>query len=244
MRQPEPCALTLQEKLELELSNAIAQGIFAPGEKIPTEHELAASHGVSRVTVRGALKRLVERGLLVKRQGKGTYVRPSAHVESTLSTGSFTETCLEAGCMPSTRIVGSTVRTADEGTSKILELDERSEGKVMEIRRLRLVDGAPCIVEDDTIPWRFSFLLETPLENRSLFSLLEEEGGCAIAGFEDQFGITSATAELAELLEIKRGDPVLEVTETVVDMDGRTLYMNRQFIATERYTYAVRSFKK
>ena len=171
------CALTLQERVEADLLDRIQHGTYAPGEKIPSEHELSALYGVSRVTVRIALSRLVEKGYLVKRQGRGAFVRPTVHVESTLTSGSFTETCIKTGCAPSTRIICCETRAASPQIKQMLNTDD---DQLIEIRRLRLVDGVPCIVEFDYFPLAYRFLLETPLEDRSLFSTIAEHCGTEV----------------------------------------------------------------
>lgn len=241
MAPKDSCALTLQERVEADLLDRIQHGTYAPGEKIPSEHELSAAYGVSRVTVRIALSRLVEKGYLVKRQGRGAFVKPTVHVESTLTSGSFTETCIKMGCAPSTRIICAGERPASPDIAALLGTDD---GTLVEIRRLRLVDGVPCIVEFDYFPPSYRFLLDTPLEDRSLFSTIAERRGIEVGGFEDRFGIEPASDELATLLGVETGLPLLKVTETVLDLSGSATYVNLQFIATDRYTYAVGSRKR
>ena len=82
-------AFTLQEQLRADLSRKIEDGIYKPGDRLPSESELVEAYGVSRVTVRAALGMLVDEGVLVKRRGKGTFVRPTTIVESALTSGSW-----------------------------------------------------------------------------------------------------------------------------------------------------------
>ena len=84
--------LTLQEQLRADLLQQIENGTYAPGDQLPTESELVEAYGVSRVTVRAALAMLVEEGVLVKRRGKGTFVRPTTLVETALTSGRSTPT--------------------------------------------------------------------------------------------------------------------------------------------------------
>lgn len=240
MRAKDPSPLTLQEKIRASLLDKIETGIYRPGDQIPSENELSESYGVSRVTVRAALNRLTEEGILLKRQGKGTFVKPTVHVESTLGSGSFTETCLKLGHRPSTHILHLGTR---EPGPVLSELYGEDASTVIELHRLRGVDGVPCILERDYFPRTFDFLFEVELEDRSLFELVERHRGAKVAGFEDRFGIAIADEGVAALLEVDPGTPLLEVTESVAGIDGGTLYVNRQLIATERYTYVVGSTK-
>ena len=77
-------AVTLQEQLYLELLEGIKKGKYKPGERIPAEMQLSQMYEVSRVTVRKALDQLVKDNILIKKHGKGTFVRIPAHVENVL----------------------------------------------------------------------------------------------------------------------------------------------------------------
>lgn len=235
VRAKDSCALTLQERLRADLLGKIERGELAPGEQLPSENDLAESYGVSRVTVRAALNRLAQENVLVKRQGKGSFVKPVMHIESTLTSGSFTQNCIKMGCVPTTHVVFAGRHTCDSDVSRLLPGYE----EIVELRRVRSVDGRPCILECDYFPPTHQYLLTMELENRSLFEILERERGVRIAGFEDQFRIVTASDSLAALLELKPGVPVLEVLEQMLGPSGELIYVNRQLIATDRYTYAV-----
>lgn len=233
--------LTLQEQLRADLLQQIENGTYAPGDQLPTESELVEAYGVSRVTVRAALAMLVEEGVLVKRRGKGTFVRPTTLVETALTSGSFTETCLEMGLEPATRIIQAREIDANPAVIPFLGC---GDAHLIEIQRVRMAGGVACIVEHDYFPERYRFLLGCELENRSLFEILKTEGGKSVCGFEDRFRIARADAQSAELLGVTEGDPLLEVLETVYgDAAGDIIYVNRQLIASERYLYVVRSRK-
>jgi len=138
--------VTLQEQLYNELLNAIRNGTYKPGDRIPTEFELSEMYQVSRVTVRAAIQQLVNKNELIRKAGKGTFVKPHPHTEILHKGGSFTENCLQRHARPSTRIVGSrTIRNNLEFLKDLKTPDE----KVLVITRIRLVDGGPCIVEVD-----------------------------------------------------------------------------------------------
>lgn len=235
--------LTLQEQLKARLMDAIRAGIYKPGDKIPSENQLVADFGVSRVTVRAALQQLVDDGVLVKRQGKGAFVKPTAYRETVFTNGSFTETCLKIHATPSTRILSAEDSVADAELAKRLNYNDPTSKHVIRIERLRLVDTIPCIIEVDFFPAAFSFLLNTELADRSLLQLINERTGRVPTQFTDQFYIDRASAAQARTLECKRGTALLKVEQTVADSSGAPIYINHQFIVTERYVYAVQSSK-
>lgn len=237
-------ALTLTDQLTEQLKASIDEAGLKPGSKLPSEHELCRQYGVSRVTVRAALEQLVRDGLITKRQGKGAFVRQRAFQESVFANGSFTDTCLRMGATPSTRIEGARKRRVPaEIDPELLGCGEGDKSSIIEITRVRAVDGSPCIVEIDFFPLAFSFLLEEDLSNRSILKLIRERTGRVASGFEDQFRIARASKLQAELLRCKLRAPLLDVKQVVSGADGGVIYVNHQYIDTERYVYAVKSSK-
>lgn len=87
------------------LSAAIASGDFRPGQQIPTEPEPATTYGVSRITIRRAIEELCQHGLLIKRQGKGTFVRESKTARKIAHISSFSESCRASSMVPSAEVL-------------------------------------------------------------------------------------------------------------------------------------------
>lgn len=234
--------LTLQEQVKQRLRAAIADGSYLPGDKLPSETELIETFGVSRVTIRAALAALVDEGVLVKHQGKGTFVRPQVYHETVFTNGSFTDTCLKLNAKPSTRIVSAVKETVEEELFERLNVSDFSH-EVVHIDRLRLVDDAPCIFEVDYFPAAFDFLLDMDLNDQSLLKVIREERGIVAARFTDSFFISIANDEQAKLLDCAPNTPLLRVEEVVADGVGNPVYINYQFINTDHYIYSMQSSK-
>ena len=232
-------AITLQEQLYNELATQIKSGKYKPGDRIPPELKLSEIYRVSRVTVRNAIQQLVNEDLLIKKHGKGTYVKTQVYTEEFFSGGSFTDTCLRMKAKPSTQIIESTVCHDEAEINAIFG----TTAPLIRIKRVRLVDDVPCIVEVDFFPDSFQFLLKKKLEKTSLLHLVTKETGMHPAKFEDYFKIIFATKEFAKQLNCIVGTPLLEVTQTVLTPDNSIIYVNKQYILTTKYIYAVRSFK-
>lgn len=235
----EKLPLTLQEQIKLEIQNKIKSGKYAPGDKIPSEPQLVKMYNVSRVTVRNAIQQLVNEDILIKKHGKGTFVKSRIYTENYFCGGSFTETCIKMNATPSTRIICRERKKIDSEISELLE----GEKEAISIKRVRYVDSVPCIVELDYFPVHFDFLLKTPIENTSIIQLLTEKSHVVLSKFEDQFQISFANKEFSDLLQTTVGTPLLEVTQTVSSPDNDIIYVNKQFILTSKYIYAVRSYK-
>lgn len=138
---------------------------------------VSAMYNISRVTVRNAIQQLVDENILMKRHGKGTFVKGSRHTEEVYTGGSFTDTCLRMNAVPSTKIIEcKTNRMSKEITS----LFDGDDTQCIEIKRVRLVDDIPCIIEIDYFPIAFQFLLTQSLEKLSLLKLVSSETGSGL----------------------------------------------------------------
>lgn len=233
-------AVTLQEQLYQELASQMKNGTYQPGERIPSEPQLSEMYHVSRVTVRNAIAQLVKENKLVKKHGKGTFVKMPVHVEEVFSGGSFTDTCLRMHAQPSTHVL--TYRHC-RGEKEILEKLGVAGDRLIEITRVRYVDQIPCIVEVDYFPDEYDFLLQAELEQVSLLKLVSEKTGITPAKFEDHFQIAYAKKEFADPLRCTIGSPLLKVTQSVMSRQDQVIYVNEQYIETSRYIYVVRSAK-
>ena len=155
--------VTLQQQLRDEIVSGIRNGTWHPGDQIPTEFELSKMYNVSRVTVRGAISQLVSENILVRKAGKGTFVKESPYQEGLNMGSSFSANCLSRNARPSTVIARHTIRKAAMEETDLAD----AEGNILEIVRIRLVDNDPCIVEVDCVPTSFSFLLDDQPESKS-----------------------------------------------------------------------------
>lgn len=228
--------LTLHERLRDDLRAKIDSGIYGPGERIPSENKLSQIYGMSRVTVRSALNELVNAGLLIRRKGSGTYVSPRAKGTSAYLTGSFSENCRRKGMTPSTRVLGHArvIPPAD-----VVEMLDGIDDEVWEVRRVRLANNLPCVLEIDYLPHSIDALVDRISDDTSLFELLKREGIGPLVGFDDRFGARAAGPRLAQVLSCPEQAPLLEVLERLSDPAGRIIYVNRQYIVPERYTHEV-----
>src|SRR5476651_2164581 len=137
--------IPLYHQLKEIFEDRIASGEWAPGELIPNELAICQQYGVSRGPVRQALERLVQEGKVSRKQGKGTVVLPPK-IESEL-TGfySFTTLIEQKGLRPSARTLSFECLPAAGSAARHLDL--ASGTPIYKIRRLRLADGEPLILE-------------------------------------------------------------------------------------------------
>lgn len=227
--------ITLKEQLYREILTQIQDGTYKPGDKIPTELQLSEMYDISRVTVRQTLARLVDEQILIKKAGKGTFVKTPSFVENYFVGGSFTDTCLRMNATPSTQIINiETIATPQKLTSQLGD-------STIHITRLRSVNETPCILEEDYLPVEYDFLLEGDLNNVSLFSLINKKTGRMPTNSEDFFQIVYAGKSQAKLLQCSLAQALLKVSQNVMDSEKKLIYVNHQYILSERYIYSVRS---
>jgi GntR family transcriptional regulator len=230
----------LYRQLYEHICGRIDSGEYRSGDRIPSELELCKMCNVSRVTVRSAIQRLVDDGVLVKMHGKGTFVAMPAFIESTDAKGSFTESCLKMNAVPSTKLISRKIILPGKDVSERLNI--RRDQRVICIKRLRLVDGLAVIFEVDYFQMDYEFLLQEDLENVSLLNLLYTRTGVVPKKFDDYFDIGYANKEQAAFLDCDMGTPLLRVLQTVKSEQMHAMYFNEQLIRSDRYKYTVCSY--
>lgn len=219
-----------------QLREGLESGRWIPGEKIPTEAELCAEYGVSRITVRHAVENLVEEGLLLRRQGMGTFAAlPALAHGNQKPINSFHEACERLGKRPSTRVLFSGERPASIRDRK--ELQIRGDSNLVELRRLRMADGVPVVLETNRFSLAFSYLPDSDL-NGSLYNLLRGYGVEAVSASHD-LSLVFAKEEEAAALKITLGEPLLFLHEVVYDAQGRPIHNSDQYIRGDIFTLRI-----
>lgn len=215
------------------IRDKIDTGLWKSGDRIPSEAELSAQFSVSRITVRNAISELVEEGLLVKHQGKGTFVANRRILKDMRKFGNFTETCLVRGCVPSTYTVSKEVKPASISLCEKLGLPLKSE--VVVIERVRLSDGLPVIYETNFFPLSYSFLLNENL-NKSLYEVLNEHQVYPIDA-RRTIEICFATEKEAQHLQVDPQTALLLIFDQVFDNEKRIVHLCKQVIRSDRFKF-------
>lgn len=228
-----PLYVQLMEELETSIRN----GVYKPGDKIMTEAEMAKEYGVSLITVRKAVDSLMEKGLVVRKQGKGTFVTKPKYSRNMKKLQSFTEMCEQMGVKPGAQVLENRLIMADKKVADRLGIEPGSN--VVYISRLRLADGEPVQVEKSYFPLKYAFLLEEDLNNGSMFECLKEKAGAKVASSEKMIELCRATAEEAALMDVKKGDYLLFVKSTAYDENGEPMYAGIQLINGDRFSLYV-----
>lgn len=148
-----------------QIANVIAQDIkdgkYNYGDRLPSELTLKDTFGVSRITIRAAISELMEEGLLVRSQGKGTFIaQPKAIMPASDHPG-FTQSCLLAGRTPSTKLLSIDYTYPSPAECLFLNLNETD--KVIVSKRLRFIENYPTVIETNHYITDFDFLFNEDL---------------------------------------------------------------------------------
>jgi len=209
-------------------------GAMQPHDPLPNERELAQQFGVSRMTLRRALKELANDGLLYAIRGQGTFV-----AEQRISKGSdltsFSEDMRARGLVPSSRLITARAIAAPEPVAYDLELDPGTT--VFELVRVRLADRLPMSIEHSHLPERFfPGLLQHDLQG-SLHEILRTVYRTQPIKAEQTMSAANLSAHQAELLGTKRGTAALRVLRITSDGRGRLIERSTSVYRGDRYDF-------
>jgi GntR family transcriptional regulator len=206
-------ALPLYAQLEAALAAEIEQGLIERGSQLPPEESLIQRFAVSRTTVRQAIQRLITRGLVEIRRGRGTFVaQPKITQELTALTG-FVEDMIAAGRCPTARLVDKRVVTATEVVARQLALREGAD--VVRIRRVRLADGAPVSFDETYLPLPVGEkVMNDNLEAEPIFALLEGKYGIRLVEAEYRLEAVAAKGAIARAIGVSIGSPIFLIERT------------------------------
>ena len=221
--------------LYLQLANfirdAIERGEYEHDTQIPTESELIQKYQVSRITVRKALDELTEEGLLVRKQGKGTFVSTNKSIQINYPFMPFDEAVALAGKSPSTRLLSYSTESPSKKTSQFLKISESDF--VICIRRARYADNEPVMLETDYYLSSFDFFASEPLSG-STSEILNKHDIYPIHG-TNSISICYATDEEAALLNVEQDTPLLYVYSQIQDQNMRPIQVSKQIIRSNLY---------
>ena len=219
----------------------IEAGLYSPSGRLPTEGELSKQYNVSRITIRRAVDELVSKGLVEKKQGKGTFLcAPKFTRGFGAGPMSFSEMCSSNGLVARAKILEAGIKIPESSeTREILKLQEGEPA--VRICRLRYAGDRPLVVEDNYYPLEYAYLLSIDLENDSTYRYLREVKGIELRATTMRLSIVRADAKLAKLLQVSRNAPQLEMKGRVVRLsDGQTVHTSYQVGYGENFEFVVR----
>lgn len=227
----------LYQQIKALLLQSLDRGEWKPGESIPSEFELAARYQVSQGTVRKAIDELAADNLLIRRQGKGTFVATHHEPNVRFRFLRLTPNNGKVGSS-SSRILDCKRVKAPADIALLLDL--RTADMVVNLRRVLSFDDAPTIFDDIWLPGaafkKLTFDLAT--QNRGpMYAWFESEFGISMVRADEKINAVSANPEAAVLLNVQPGTPLLQVERVSVTYGDRPVEVRRGLYLTERFHY-------
>lgn len=210
-----PLHVQIEKLIRENLSNAI----WEPSRAIPSENELANHYGVSRMTVRSVITKLVQEDLLERIPGKGTYVRENKIFAKSLSYGGVREQLEEMGYEVTTKLISIEKKTVNEKINRIFH--SRPNTIFYIVQRLRYVKGVPLSIHTSYVPLELCVDLEKEdLENEQLCVILNKSFHLKQGKMSETLESVAATKKEAEMLQVKTGHPLLLLEDIIMKEDG------------------------
>ncbi|MBS0455484.1 MAG: GntR family transcriptional regulator [Proteobacteria bacterium] len=237
---PAPAFSPLYQQIKTLILRSLQAGEWKPGEPIPSEIELAARFRVSQGTMRKAIDELAAENLVVRRQGKGTFVATHAeqHVQYRFlklvpDDGDFTAEG------PAVRtIVDCKRQRASADVARALSL--RTGDAVLQVRRVLAYRGVPTILEDLWLPGApFKGLTAERLEqwHGPMYAMFETEFGVRMVRAEEKIRAVLPDEEQAGLLKVDVATPLLSVERLAHTYHDTPMELRRGLYRTDTHHY-------
>jgi GntR family transcriptional regulator len=227
----------LYSQVREALVDRLIDGSWPPGFLLPSEQQLAAELGVSQGTVRKALDAMAADNLLVRQQGRGTFV---AEPEDGRMLFQFFRLGSDDGrrTLPDSSVFA--VKRAAAGLEEREMLDLPPQAQVWRIDRTRQMDGRTLIVERITLPAdRFSDLDQVDPIPNNVYGLYSQQYGLTIARAEEQLKAVAASPADARHLDCPAGTPLMQINRIGYGLDGTPLEWRVSRCLTDGFHYSV-----
>lgn len=210
--------------------------------QIPTEEDLCRMFNVSRATVRTAVMELVRQGYLKRQQGKGTFIFRNIGSEGLTMLTSLQEILFEKGFQVTTIVLERSVMMPIGDLD--LKLRVPKDKHIIYIKRLRLIDNEPVLLQESYVPYHICpLLLEEDVENQLLFDIFEKKYGMKITRVENHIEIAYITSDEARIIGLAEGSPAILLNQYFYSGEALVMY-TRSIKRTDRFKFLINLERK
>ncbi|HTI16482.1 MAG TPA: GntR family transcriptional regulator [Trinickia sp.] len=232
---PQPLYVQIKEWLRA----SILDGTLAPHEQLPSESDLTAQFGVSRITVRQAIGDLQKEGLVFRIHGKGTYVSKPKAFQQLVGLQGFDEAMRALGYETYSKFLGVADVPATQEIARALQL--KPGARVGEIRRIRYLNRAPISLDVSYFPCDLApRLAREDLASRDIFAILENDLGLALGHADVCVEASLADDVTAPRLDLEEGAPLMRITRLTWTADGRPIDFEHLHYRGDAFQYRLR----
>ena len=227
----------LYEEVKKKITESLIQGEWRPGEAIPSEVELACKYNVSQGTVRKAIDELSAESILIRRQGKGTYV--ATHNEENIQLR-FLRLTSNLGFKEKldNQLVSFSKEKATNKLAKILNINPAST--IINLKRILTFNEKPLILDVIKIPAQSfrGLTAEMVIEKKgSMYRMYEADFGIRMLRADEKIKAVTANSESASLLNVKENFPLLSVERLSYTYDNKPLEWRLGLCVTDNHFY-------
>ena len=234
-------ATSLYQQISSLLREEISRGQYEPSGKLLSEAALCRRFSVSRVTVRLALDKLVEDNIVERKQGKGSFALGKQLRHGLDYLRSFHESLVMQGLKPEMRLVSRKVVPLPDSLHALFGMDIC---KSMRLERLHMVEGEPIALGRSYLPVEVESVSWDETEQQPTYAILESVTGLSVVRADLAISAQQADKELASLLKISAGMPLLVMTRSSYFSSGTCCDHSVFYIRPERYEFVLSSHFK
>ncbi len=224
------------------IKDEIEKGALKYGDILPSEEDLAQKYDVSRLTVRQALRKLVEDGVIEKEKGKRSKIIQSKNIENLSELRGFTEDAKISGHQASSSVITNTLVDIPEVAIEKFKVPTGS--KVIRLNRLRLLDNIPYAIEwayiNIAVDVRMLNILEMDMSKSSLYAFFKNTIGLKLEYADETLEVVTASVDNAKLLGIQNGSCLLLRRRFTYSSNGECIEYVQSFYRGDRYKFNVR----
>jgi GntR family transcriptional regulator len=218
---PGQSPLPLYVQIRDNLRRKILEGVYAVHERLPSENEMMNSFGVSRITIRQALRDLHNEGLVFSAQGKGTYVSKPKAVQNVQRLQGFGEAMASQGYEATALLLS--IQQCKPGKPVVAALSLPAAEDVVEVKRVRYLNRSAVCVENSYFPLDIGRQLFGMDLSGDIFPMLENLFGIRLGRADIGLDAIIADEEAQHFLALKAGEPILRVERLTHDRGGRPI---------------------
>lgn len=237
MPPPNPTFSPLYQQIKGLLIQSLQDGEWKPGELIPSETELAVRYGVSQGTVRKAIDELAADNLVVRKQGRGTFVATHNEAKAEYRFLRLTADDINVGKPKSNYLSVDRVR-ANSHVAKLLDI--KPSDSVFVVKRVLRFDGVPQILDEIWLPasqYKGLTLERLQAWNSTLYGFLESSFGVRMLRAIETIKAVSAEEAQANVLQVPVGAPLLLVERQSMTYSDQPVELRRGWYLTDRFSY-------
>jgi GntR family transcriptional regulator len=226
----------LYQQLRDQLRANLVDG-WPKDRPIPSERHLMQMTGLSRMTIRQAIAELVNEGMLRRDHGRGTFLADSRIMRLLTGHSSFRDVVQKQGSTPSTILVRKRLVPANPAQATVLQVEPGES--LFDLVRVRLIDGEPVMLDFTHLPVRLCPQVAEADLTGSLYEFLTHNCGVPPQHSIDTIEAVAASGEVAELLEVAEGAPLLLMRRLAKTVDNLPLEITDEYVRPDRCLFRV-----